>query len=1027
MSRRALAALLSLAIAGLAGRTTHAADLGDFGLGVNAAKETCRAVTRFDPPKGGAAADIFCGAWENPSGRVILYPSAAAAQSALADVCPGDRTEHGGAEFSQLTQVACQRVNFGGPVRYALIARRRSAVVIGEVYPSDWAPLVTAARVLTGAIAPSAVTAAAGEAPGMSEIEAAFPNGPPGQAAMAAYELLLRRAYEYNTIWSFDTAERDFEELLRAHNRLEPDDTAGEAEIFADIALNMSNARRFDEASDAFTKASSLLTLPKDALLATKITNYRALDALNRRDYAKGLKLAIQANQARAEIARAAQSASGTAISEGDVGRVERGNADAADRRSLLISLTNAAPNADRATILSAQGDYIAAIAARALGRTDEAGYLNAATLELNQVQVPPGWLVEDVANEQADSRYVAGDFAGSAAAAEAGLKLIKTTEPGTRAEAHLWLSLEQAQTALGQTDQALASGRQAMAIFDRQTEQPGMPEDVARPHLALLEQEWRRTNDPKLAAEFFEVMSLVWDSAAARTTAQLAARMTLGPAGAEARAYQDAQRAYRAALSRQQLLSQTANVPPEKAAAAEAAVKDATQQLAAAEANVRSHAPTYLELLNPKASSDDLRAVLADHEAYLRIALGAHGGFGVLVDKSGVRPYRIALTNAQADDLADRFRRSTRLRGRLLPDFDVAASSELYAGLVAPVADVLGGARDLDVDASGSLASVPFAALIATAPDQASLDRIRAGQDYSGVDWLARHVAVSSALGPAALIRLRHAAPAPASALAATIYADYQPDPEGVAQRLAQSLDLSEGCRAQVRHALQLLGPLPETAQEASGIASDFASPRVVLGPAFTDTDFLTSPATGDADVIVLATHGVLGLSSCFTEPSLLTSLGASGDGLIAASQLLDRQLKAQLVVLSACDTAAGGKLDEAATGLGDGGDALSGLARGFIYAGARNVLATEWKVDADSSSREMAAFMAAANQSGRTLGEALAVAQQQLFSQAETGHPFYWAAFVLVGDGSRRLGPAATAVAEAHVDRAVARMTER
>jgi len=130
---------------------------------------------------------------------------------------------------------------------------------------------------------------------------------------------------------------------------------------------------------------------------------------------------------------------------------------------------------------------------------------------------------------------------------------------------------------------------------------------------------------------------------------------------------------------------------------------------------------------------------------------------------------------------------------------------------------------------------------------------------------------------------------------------------------------------------------------------------------------------------------------------------------------------------VLSACDTAAGGKLDEAATGLGDGGDALSGLARGFIYAGARNVLATEWKVDADSSSREMAAFMAAANQSGRTLGEALAVAQQQLFSQAETGHPFYWAAFVLVGDGSRRLGPAAAAVAEAHVDRAVARMTER
>ena len=203
----------------------------------------------------------------------------------------------------------------------------------------------------------------------------------------------------------------------------------------------------------------------------------------------------------------------------------------------------------------------------------------------------------------------------------------------------------------------------------------------------------------------------------------------------------------------------------------------------------------------------------------------------------------------------------------------------------------------------------------------------------------------------------------------------------------------------------VQLLGPLPETADEARGIAAKFPGAKLTLGAGFTDTDFLHSPDTANADVIMLATHGVLGLSTCFAEPALLTSVGDTGDGLIEASQLFDTLLKARVVVLSACDTAGGGKLDEARTGLADGGDALSGLARGFIYAGARNVLATEWKVDAATSSAEINGFLQGAAQPNAGLGKALAAAQKQIYDQAETAHPFYWAAFVLVGDGGGEL----------------------
>jgi CHAT domain-containing protein len=535
--------------------------------------------------------------------------------------------------------------------------------------------------------------------------------------------------------------------------------------------------------------------------------------------------------------------------------------------------------------------------------------------------------------------------------------------------------------------------------------ESPGLPPDIAATHLSLLEKEWRRTSDAALAAEYFQTLSLVWDSAAARTTAQLAARLVLRQAGDQARVYQDAERAYRAALARQQQLAGDADTPTDQTNAANAAVKDTASRFAAAEAALRDKAPAYLELLNPQASAADLQATLGDHEAYLRIVTGAPGGYAVLVDKTSVHPFLVALTGDQVTALTDRFQRSTHLKGRRLPDFDLDASEKLYAALIAPVSDRLANIDTLDVDVNGSLASIPFAALVATAPDQAHLDKIHDDQDYTGVDWLARHVAVANTLGPASFIRLRKAVSAPPAQLSAAVYGDYVPDPAAVAERLAKERNLSDACRGQIQHDLQLLGPLPETADEARDVAAKFPGARLVLGQGFTDTDFLHSPDTAKADVIMLATHGVLGLSNCFAEPALLTSIGDSGDGLIEASQLFDTTLAARVVVLSACDTAGGGKLDEARTGLADGGDALSGLARGFIYAGARNVLATEWMVDAATSSAEINDFFKGASQPNEGLGKALADAQKQIYDQAETAHPFYWAAFVLVGDGGGSL----------------------
>ena len=998
MIRAAFLLVLVMVAAGFIAATPARADAPvDFALGANAEKQSCRAVARFDSPKGAKSADIYCGAWERPSGQVTAFADAGSARAALAAMCKGDATTLQSSDFVSLSQIACGRSETSAIRRYALTARRGGEVVVGEVYPSDWAPLVAAARVLTGAAKPSAITASGGVTPGLSQIEAVYPAGPPGQGAASNYELLRRRAYEYNAAWEFGASLRDYQDLLAAEKKDAPDDQAGEAEILAEIGLDLSSARRFDEAQSTLDRAEALAKSADDGLLVSKITNYRALDALNQRRFNAALRLALMANAERAPVDRTGGAA---AISAGDVGRVESRSA-ALSQRSLLVSLGEASA-ADRSAILTAQADYVAGVAARGMGQLPAAAaYLKDASTALAEASAPPARLIGDISNERADVALAAGDFADAATITQAGLTSIRTVAPGTRGEAHLWLALEAAEVGMGRTADALASGREAMAIYARQTELPGLPPEIAAPHLALIESEWRRAGDPALANEFFQTLSLVWDGSAARTTALLAARLALRDAGAQARAYQDAERAYRAAYARRQTLIGDPDLPPAQLAAANAEVTKGADDLANAETNLRRQAPAYLELLSPLVSGADLQGVLGDKEAYLRLVMTSAGGFGALVDKGGIHPFRIALTDAETDALADRLRRTTRLHGRRLPDYDVAAAESLYRSLIGPVNDRLASVRDLDIDVSGSLASIPFSALVATPPSPDTLGKISNEQDYSAVDWLARHFTVVNSLGPASFVRLRKETPPPAGNLTAVAFGDFQPDPAIVADRVAASEELPDSCRAEMQHSLSLLPALPETADEAKTVAADFSNSQVVLGKDFTDVRFAHDPATAEADVILLATHGVLAISPCFPEPALLTSVGDKGDGLIEASALLDRQLKARLVILSACDTAAGGKLDAARTGLDDGGDALSGLARGFIYAGARNVLASEWMVDSDASKTEIGVLLAETAKDRKSVREAMSDAEAKVYSQAETGHPFYWAPFILVGDG--------------------------
>jgi CHAT domain-containing protein len=130
-----------------------------------------------------------------------------------------------------------------------------------------------------------------------------------------------------------------------------------------------------------------------------------------------------------------------------------------------------------------------------------------------------------------------------------------------------------------------------------------------------------------------------------------------------------------------------------------------------------------------------------------------------------------------------------------------------------------------------------------------------------------------------------------------------------------------------------------------------------------------------------------------------------------LSVREIFDLKLDADVVILSACDTA--GSATAAVSreaGIATGGNyALDGLVRAFVGAGARSVVASHWPVPEqyDATKRLIGGMVSA--QPGQALADALEQSQLKLMDDARTSHPFYWAAFIILGDGAKPLVPTA------------------
>ncbi len=297
-----------------------------------------------------------------------------------------------------------------------------------------------------------------------------------------------------------------------------------------------------------------------------------------------------------------------------------------------------------------------------------------------------------------------------------------------------------------------------------------------------------------------------------------------------------------------------------------------------------------------------------------------------------------------------------------------------------------LTGARRVAIVADGALEYVPFALLPLSDSD---------------TPLLARTEVVRL---PSASILATRARPEPVAfdtevaVLADPVFRSDDPRVTGARGVAAPSPVAALAARSALESGLADLRRLRFSREEAESIAAVVPTTRTRLLLDFAASrDRLGSAAVSGARIVHLATHGVLNARHPEMSGlvlSLVDEHGAARDGFLRVAEVQHLKLDAELVVLSACQTALGKEIR---------GEGLVGLTRGFLSAGVPQVVATLWRVDDQATAELMKRFYAGLVGRGLPAAAALAEAQRSMRADPRWSAPYYWAAFGAYGDWRR------------------------
>ncbi|HEX8442988.1 MAG TPA: CHAT domain-containing tetratricopeptide repeat protein [Allosphingosinicella sp.] len=854
---------------------------------------------------------------------------------------------------------------------------------------------------------------------GEIEIAATEAGDPAAFARVQAGSLDISQAldegYRRNNSGNYAEAAEFFDTLLQRAG----DDQDGRryrGEYLINRALQRSNLGAFAEADALFLQADAIPT--SDPVQLRLRRNFRALHLMNQRRFDEAAKV-LDRKFGRADQASVDAGAPGKTVISATTAEIMNTSTPLAQQ--LTGSRAAALSPEERVQILEAQALLLQGSIQRRRGRSGPAEQaLSAALRDLLSIR---DGRVTSIARLRAQGLNELGLIAEQKAdypTAERNFReavtSLTTEYPNSVAVAAANSRLAAYLARRGQTDAAIELYRGIVSRASSDALSNNISGDMLGPFFALLTREIPRR--PELLEDFFAAGETLIRPGVASTQAVLARELSAGDDEA-ARLFRQSTTLTReieqgrVALARQKDAASAGGADPEQIAVLTSELEKLQAVQAATQARLAEF-PKFRALSTKALTLVDLRSSLKPGEAYLKMSQVGGAVYAMLITKETAAAYVVPLTPKMLDSRVSTIRDSISMEKdgeQLTYPFDVGAARRLFTDLFGPVARELATAKHIIFEPAGAMLKLPLNLLIT---DDASVANYRAQAatdefDFRNIRWLGRDRDISTAVSARAFRDVR-AVPGSKAKLEYLGLGENAPPPA------APVLEGPEGSRDRP----DCTWPLdawsnPISASElvtAQGVIGAKAA-RLLTGAAFTDAGVRELKDLSQYRILHFATHGLVAAPrpDCPAQPALLTSfdVGPRGelasDGLLTFKEIFDLRLDADIVILSACDTA--GAATAAATreaGLASGGDfALDGLVRAFVGAGGRSIIASHWPLPDDFGATERLISSLFTAPPGTALGTALRAGQAGLMDEAATSHPYYWSGFAVIGDASR------------------------
>lgn len=813
--------------------------------------------------------------------------------------------------------------------------------------------------------------------------------------------------------------------LVEAYRRSNSGEFAEAAEFFAASAASLTGSSgteaRLNEGLlqsnlGSYAEAARLFgqTRPgtqADPVLARLQRNYEAIDALNQGR--------TQAALALLNTPIANEFGDSDALRNLQIGPFMARRLAAENERAAGSSIALGLTALERAQLLDGQGDYLRATALRQLGRNDEAT-TNLMRANTTLAEVRGGrvasivWLRAQILGELAEVAERTGRASEAELLHQQSVALLSESYPDSPALQSARGQLAGFYARSGRRDDALGLYREIVSDAEGRP-LPSIRRLMSPFFALLLDGPAGTTGDAEVAADIFGAGQLLQRPGLAQTQAVLARELSGGndEAALLFRKTTNITRSIERLRGAILQMQTSAELSPE-AAALKAEREQRLEQLQVQQAEVLqklAENPRYRAVNDSSIDLAGLQSILRDDEVYVKLLTLEDETFVIYATAGDALAYKADITPDELEFTVDAIRETIAIAegGQVLTlPFDIASSRDLYLKLFGPVADRLPTHRHIVFEPDGAMLKLPINLLVT---DDASVERYLAqleseeGDEYNftGTAWLGRNSQVSTSVSPAAFRDVRASRPSTGakSYLGLGQNTPIGDGPTGTASTRA-ALAGGENCLWSPN-----IWANPIKADELFDAANRLGGGTTVLTQdQFTDTAIGAREDLAEYRILHFATHGLVTAPQpgCPPRPALLTSFGdKDSDGLLSFAEIFALRIDADLVILSACDTA--GEATVGATreaGVTSGGDfALDGLVRAFVGAGGRTVLASHWPVpdQFDATKRLISGLFA--DGKPETAG-ALRASQVELMDDPNTSHPFFWSAFAVVGDGT-------------------------